>query len=113
MLPLVHGFIGLDKIMKKLIIFSLVLLSGLVVQATGFSGSLLHFSEKQQNPKTFMTVQNTATTTIQVGSKTTVYLDSELINQGACIKIKDEDGGGYTYLTTKGGVGTFSSQSFE
>jgi hypothetical protein len=33
--------------------------------------------------------------------------------QGACLKIKDENGGGYTYMTTHRGVATFSTISCE
>lgn len=100
--------------MKKILITSFLLLFGVVIaNSASISGNLLPFSKKEQKPQSFITVQNTATTTIQVAKKTTVYLDSELTSQGACVKIKDEDGDGYTYLTTNKGVGIFSSQSCE
>ena len=47
-------------------------------------------------PTSLLDVFSTATTT--------VAWDSSSVTQGACIKIKDMDGGGYTYLTVLDGV---------
>ena len=57
----------------------------------------------------------TATTTYtKIIPVNTVYvLDSELGGQGVCVKIKDSDGDGFTYLTVNNGVGKFNLLSCE
>jgi len=57
------------------------------------------------SPATLLDVFSTGTTT--------VTWDSSSATQGACLKIKDFDGDGYTYLTTLNGVATFSITSCE
>ena len=55
----------------------------------------------------------TTTETVALPSYTLHTLDSELDFQGACIKIKNANGMGYTYLTTRDGIATFSTNSCE
>jgi hypothetical protein len=57
----------------------------------------------------------TPATTLDVFSTgtTTVTWDSNSATQGACIKVKDHDGGGYTYLTTLNGTLTADTVSCE
>ena len=69
--------------------------------------------ENKQNPQTFKTISNTATTTMQIGERFTHFFDSEFLSQGVCLKIKDADGSGYTYLSTNKGTGIFSLTSCE
>lgn len=57
------------------------------------------------SPATMLDVFTTGTTTITI--------DSNSLTQGACIKIKDFDGDGYTYLTVNNGTQTFSTISCE
>jgi len=56
-------------------------------------------------PSTLLDVYSTASTTITV--------DSSSGSQGGCIKIRDADGAGYTYLSTLNGVALFSTVSCE
>ncbi len=52
------------------------------------------------SPSTLLDIFSTATTTITY--------DSNSASQGSCLKLKDYDGGGYTYLVVLNGTGTFS-----
>lgn len=63
---------------------------GLSVSAAGLVGI------GTSTPATLLDVFSTATTT--------VTWDSNSATQGACIKVKDMDGGGYTYITTLNGT---------
>lgn len=56
---------------------------------------------------------STATTTYQRCQYQTFDFTPKFLDQGACIKIMDSDGAGYTYLTTLNGVATFSKISCE
>ena len=55
----------------------------------------------------------TTTETVALPSYTLHTLDSELDFQGVCVKIKNANGVGYTYLTTRDGIATFSANSCE
>lgn len=56
-------------------------------------------------PSKILSVSTTATTTI--------YFDSTSATQGACIKIKNATGTGYTFMTVGYGVATFSTEPCE
>jgi len=50
---------------------------------------------------------------VSSSDKSVIIWDSESTTEGACIKIKDSDGGGHTYMTTLDGVANFSTTSCE
>jgi len=83
---------------------------GIVLTATA---TIKIRTENIQNPKSFKMISDTATTTKIIAEKFTHFLDSEFVQQGTCVKIKDLDGNGYTFLTTNKGVGIFSLTSCE
>jgi len=69
--------------------------------------------EYRQNPKGLI-MKTTATSTYSLGAaRFTHSFDSEWTNQGTCIRIKDSDGVGYTYLIVNNGVANFSMTSCE
>ena len=55
----------------------------------------------------------TSSVLLDVPSSTTHTFDGNLSFQAACLKIKDNDGVGYTYLTANNGTATFSTNSCE
>lgn len=69
--------------------------------------------EAARQVKTFITIGELSTTTIQIPKNAIHIFDSEYLVQGACLKIKDIDGNGYTFLTVNNGSGTFSAKSCE
>lgn len=70
-------------------------------------------SDTPITPTNTINVQKNATNTIAVPKNHTILLDSEFTAQGACLKIKDGDGSGFTYLTASNGVLTASTNSCE
>lgn len=95
--------------MKYYITIGILLASGLIASAA----VQFRTGENKQNPQTFKIVPDTATTTKSIAERYTHFLDSEFVAQGACVKIKDSDGNGYTYLSVNDGVGSFSALSCE
>ena len=57
------------------------------------------------SPATLLDIYSSATTTQAI--------DSSSASQGACLKMKDTDGGGYSYITVLNGVMTVSQTSCE
>lgn len=97
--------------MKHLLVLSIGVFLGSVLIASAVVK--IRTDENQQNPQTFKIISDTATTTRAIPAKFTHFLDTEFLAQGACIKIKDSDGIGYTYLAVNDGVGLFSALSCE
>lgn len=95
------------KYMKYILIG--ILLAGFITA----SAEIKIRTNNQQNPTSFKAISDTATTTAQIAAVKTIFLDSEFMVQGTCLKIKDLDGSGYTYLSTNKGVGAFSLISCE
>ena len=65
------------------------------------------------SPTEFIAIQVSATGTAQVPARHTITLEAQYLTQGVCVRIKDKDGDGYTFLTTDNGVGRFSNSSCE
>lgn len=88
---------------------------GIILTGMGIASAAVQFRapENKQTPQIFKTVADTATTTKAIPANFTHFLDVEFLAQGACVKIKDSDGNGYTYLTVNDGVGNFSVASCE
>lgn len=57
--------------------------------------------------------QTPTTTTCLAPTYELYVFDSEYTQQGTCLKIKDADGLGYTYLTVNNGLPTFTTSSCE
>jgi hypothetical protein len=56
---------------------------------------------------------NVASTTIKNTATSTLIVDTSSASQGSCLKLKDIDGGGYTYVTVLDGVLSASADSCE
>ena len=85
----------------------------LMLSVTALAAINFRTGENRQQPTIYKTVADTATTTTTIPVNFTHFLDSEFLVQGACVKIKDVDGIGYTYLSVNDGAGNFSSLSCE
>jgi hypothetical protein len=55
----------------------------------------------------------TGSLTASTSATTTIAINSSSLTQGACLKLKDVDGDGYTYVTANNGVLTASATSCE
>ena len=73
----------------------------------------IYTSKNSQNPQNLKTIADTATTTRSIATQFTHFVEAEFLTQGVCVKIKDSDGIGYTYLSVNNGAGYFSSLSCE
>jgi len=99
------------KIINKILVVLVVSgVAGLAI-AANYPGEKT--GEFKQSPKNFVVVADTATTTKNIATQYTHFWGAEYESQGACIKIKDSDGIGYTYLTVNNGQGFFTSTSCE
>ena len=104
-------------IIKSIIISLVAALTALVTLLTsqqnllkvGGASSL----DANQNPSSLIAVPTSATTTKNVGTKHTYTFDSPFANQGTCLKYKDSDSSGFTYVTYNNGVQTVSQNSCE
>jgi|CXWL01.1.fsa_nt_gi hypothetical protein len=74
----------------------------------------LRGTETKPAPVT-LTLQKSATTTatVEIPKFVVTTLDTNFGNQGSCMKLKDSDGIGYTFLIVNDGVATFSTASCE
>ena len=95
--------------MLKKYILILFLLSAVMVSAGTLAD--LDFPKVKQS-KTLKILTN-ATSTKALPEKVIYTLDGIFDGQSVCVKIKDADGAGFTYLTTQAGVGTFTKTSCE
>ena len=95
--------------MKYYIVIGIILLTSI----TALAAVEFRAPTNKQNPQSFKTIADTATPTKQIAQKYTHFLDSEFLAQGVCVKIKDVDGNGYTYLSVNDGIGNFSLTSCE
>ena len=59
------------------------------------------------------TTTPTATSTLEIDYSALFNFGTNYTEQGACIRIKDTGGSGYTFLTTLNGQGLFSKVSCE
>lgn len=92
--------------MKKI----LILVAGIVL---GSTLSVTFAGIKESNSSRTVSISN-ASSTAPTRPATKIYVfDTDYSEQTSCIKIKDSSGGGYTYLVTDDGVGTFSKTSCE
>ena len=102
-----------DNSLKYYLIL-LAVLSGLVLSA-GVAAAVVGIKtpEAARQVKTFITIGELSTTTTQIPKNAIHIFDSEYLVQGACLKIKDIDGNGYTFLTVNNGAPNFSTVSCE
>jgi len=101
--------------MKYLKTFLVILVSVFITSAAVFAaGDPFERSQKYEQKTTNKISVTTATTTKETVAKMFTHnFDTEYTAQGACLRIKDSDGVGYTFLTVNNGTGNFSTISCE
>lgn len=102
--------------MKMLSIILSVLVSVLATLAIVLATpSVVNFEtpEYKQTPRVYKNIAVNATSTRSIAARVTHLFDSEYLEQGVCLRIKDSSGFGYTYLTVEDGAASWSAQSCE
>jgi len=82
-----------------------------LVIPTTFAATMLVGLPAEQSPR--MKAPPFATSTPEIPAFRILTFDGEIESQGACLKIRDADGVGFTYLTTQSGAGVFTKTSCE
>src|SRR3990167_7479655 len=98
--------------MRKLIYILTIFLAGVAITNAAASFTYSRTPGYSNPTQTYLT-DSTGTTTVSIPKYSLYNLDSTYTQQGACVRIKDSDGAGFTFLTVNNGVGTFSALSCE